>query len=118
MIRVTVDLISAQDPARDRTIGIAHIANTGRGAAGRYTYEVMLSKTLPGDPRIWKRGRAALVDDQLIADQLTGELVAFDNVKRGAWDLIYCVLRAVVGARNPVAETPDQTGEEGRSKKP
>lgn len=100
MIRVTLELVSAQDPSRDRVLGVAHIANTGRGTAGKYTYEVSLSKTLPGRTGEWKRGRAAIVDDQLIADQLHGTIEGFDNVKRGAWDLLYLALRSVIGDRN------------------
>lgn len=102
MIRVTVELVSANGPGRDRLLGVAHIANTGRGEHGRYAYDVWLSKNLPGrtnEP--WKRGRAGIVDDQLIVDQMTGTIEAFDNVKRGAWDLLYLALRAVIGSRNP-----------------
>lgn len=107
MIRVTLELVSAIDPSRDRLLGIAHIANTGRAAphaapgSSKYTYEVWLSKNLPGRTKeLWRRGRAAIPDDQLLADQVAGEIIEFDNVKRGAWDLLYLALKAVVGGRN------------------
>lgn len=101
MIRVTVELVSAVDTSRDRLLGVAHIANTGRGEAGRWSYDVALSKWAPKQKETWKTGRVAIVDEQLQRDQVTGEVVAFDNVKRGAWDLLYLALRAVVGSRNP-----------------
>ncbi len=101
MIRVTVELVSARDPARDRLLGVAHIANTGRGEHGRFTYDVALSKWAPKERETWKTARTVIADEQLQRDQMHGEVVAFDNVKRGAWDLLYLALRAVVGSRNP-----------------
>lgn len=107
MIRVTLELVSGNGPGRDRLLGVAHIANTGRASPGaapgsnKYAYEVSLSKTIPGRMQEnWRRGRAGIVDDRLITDLMTGEIAAFDNVKRGAWDLLYLALKAVVGARN------------------
>lgn len=105
MIRVTLELVSGNDPANDRLLGIAHIANTGptETIAG-YSYDVWLSKTIPGrthEP--WKRGRAALVDDLEslgLGGFPDGSIQGFDRDARGAWDLIYLLLKAVVGRRN------------------
>lgn len=101
MIRVTVEMVSANGPERDRLLGVAYIANTGRGEHGRYTYEVFLSKWAPKEKEAWKRGRAGIPDDRLLEDQMRGEVVAFDRNKRGAWDLLFLALRAVIGSRNP-----------------
>lgn len=108
MIRVTLELVSANGAHRDRLLGVAHISNTGRAAPGaapgssKYTYEVRLSKNLPGRTgETWKTGRAAILDNELIEDQMAGTIEAFDNVKRGAWDLLYLALRSVIGVRNP-----------------
>ena len=40
MIRVTVELISAVDPSRDRPLGVMEIANDGRGSKTVCDYEV------------------------------------------------------------------------------
>jgi hypothetical protein len=108
MIRVTLELVSARGAARDRLLGVAYLANTGRAAPGalpgssQYTYEVWLSKNLPGRTgEAWKTGRAAIADDELREGCLHGTIPGFDNVKRGAWDLLYLALRAVIGSRNP-----------------
>lgn len=108
MIRITVELVSARDANRDRLLGIAYIANTGRAhpskppGSDKYAYQVWLSKTMVGQTdKVWKSGRAAIADDRLIEDCMKGEVVEFDNVRRGAWDLLYLALKAIVGARNP-----------------
>lgn len=99
MIRVTVELVSAVDPSRDRLLGVAHIANDGQ-----CNYKYGLSKWAPKSREVWKAGRVGLVADleaqQVTDDFLKGEIVAFDNVKRGAWDLLYLVFKAAVGDRN------------------
>lgn len=99
MIRVTVELVSAIDPSRDKLLGIAHIANVGSGTGDYCTYEVSLSKWAPKEKQTWKSARAALPADQF-HDTLLGTVGAFDTVHRGAWDLLYLCLRAVVGSRN------------------
>lgn len=97
MIRVTVELISAQDPSRDRLLGIAEIANEGPSArTPRFCkYSVRLSKWAPKEKQTWARG-TILLD----ADAETGLVESFDRNSRGAWDLLYLALRVVVGTRN------------------
>lgn len=105
MIRITLELVSARGAARDRLLGVAYLANTGvKALDGTYSYKLWLSKTLSTrTEETWKTGRAAIdVDDvDLLARQPDGQVIAFDNVKRGAWDLLYLALKAVVGSRNP-----------------
>jgi len=109
VIRITVELVSARGADRDRLLGIAYIANTGQRAmapagVSRFDYKVWLSKTIAGrQQEAWKTGRAAIgMDDaEVLACQPDGTIQAFDNVKRGAWDLIYLALKAIVGTRNP-----------------
>lgn len=99
MIRVTVQLISAVDPSRDKLLGVMEIANVGGNAVqADYEYELRsppegvdlldytatLSKWEPKVKEVWKR---ALVK-------------GFDRQNRGAWDLLYLVLRNAVGSRN------------------
>lgn len=98
MIRVTVELVSAIDPSRDRVLGVAHIANTG--APGENVYEVKLSKWAPKTSQTWKKGRLALADEELGADVLAERVVGFDRIKRGAWDLLFLALLNTVGKRN------------------
>lgn len=96
MIRVTIELVSAIHPSRDKVLGIAHIANDG---ACNYKYG--LSKWAPQTSQVWKASRAALSGtEELTADFHSGEILGFDNVKRGAWDLLYLVLKVAVGSRN------------------
>jgi len=83
MIRVTVELISAISPDRNRVLGIAEIANES-GDELHADYSVRLSKWAPKTGETWKRG----------------EVRGFDKVHRGAWDLLYLALRACVGDRN------------------
>lgn len=103
MIRVTLELVSANGAGRDRPLGVLHISNAGPSPHGGTTYEVRLSKNLPGrTAETWKKGRAAIeAGEYLNADFLGGSIVGFDNVKRGAWDLLYLCLRCVIGSRNP-----------------
>lgn len=89
MIRVTVELVSAVSPKRNKVLGVAYLTNdlktsvASRGALG--AYDVKLSKWAPKEKEIWKEGR---VDN-------------FDRKKRGGWDLLYLALRNIVGRRNP-----------------
>lgn len=86
MIRVTVELVSAVDPARNRILGIAEIANVG-GDRERADYDVRLSKWAPRQADTWCRGR----------------LRGFRRLALGPWDLLYRALAVVVGDRNPEA---------------
>lgn len=89
MIRVTVELVSAIDPIRNRVLGVAEIVNDGvriRETGGkRGSYIVRLSQWAPSLTRTWRKGR--------IGD--------FDRRQRGPWDLLFLALRTTVGARNP-----------------
>ncbi len=98
MIRVTVELVSAVSSTRDKLLGIAYI---GRHKTKPGEYTVWLSKWAPRESQQWKAGRLGMTNDQLDGDVLRGSIVGFDNVKRGAWDLLFLALRAVVGSRNP-----------------
>jgi hypothetical protein len=102
MIRVTLEMVSARGPAHDRLLGVGWIANAGGSSVGTL-YEAIFSKTLPGTTdQPWKKGRLALTDDAaLLVDSEPGQIPDFDNVARGAWDLLFLGLRAVVGKRNP-----------------
>jgi hypothetical protein len=84
MIRITVELVSAISPKRNRVLGIAEIANVG-GDLERGDYSVSLSKWAPKTDQTWKRGKVR----------------NFDRQDRGAWDLLFLALRACVGSRNP-----------------
>ena len=82
MIRVTVELVSAVAPSRDIILGIAEICNDGTGDKDTGNYKVTLSKF--GGSGVWK----------------TGEVKNFDRINRGAWDLLYIILKKLVGGRN------------------
>ena len=93
MIRVTVELISAIDEKRSRLLGVATIGNDLResvasnGAMGSYDYR--LSKWYPKNNQTWK----------------VGQVSGFNRKTRGAWDLLYMVLRDAVGNRNKEEKT-------------
>ena len=108
MIRVTVELVSARHADRDRLLGVAYLANTGApDTQGLMTYDVWLSKTLPGlAHQKWRGGRAGSIPEELahVTAEATGlhtEVACFDNQRRGVWDLLYLALKAVVAGRNP-----------------
>lgn len=98
MIRITVSLVSAIDPSRDRLLGIAEIANDGAvDGGGRFCrYAVRLSKWAPKDAQTWKRGSLVLAG----SETLEGVVERFDREQRGPWDLLYLALKAVVSSRN------------------
>lgn len=103
MIRVTLEMVSARGPEHDRVLGVGYIANTGvQASPGMWGYTVWLSKTIYGQTKQgWKTGRGGVQADlDLLQGPPDGEVLGFDNVKRGAWDLVFVVLRAVLGARN------------------
>lgn len=87
MIRVTIELISANGPERNRILGIAEIHNDGSSlnpeSIGHYNFT--LGKMAPKEREVWKRGR----------------VVGFPRKGRGAWDLLYRVLKNSVAPRNP-----------------
>lgn len=92
MIEVTVKLISAVHPSRSRILGVATIANTGEiRKSGKPRYVGKFSKWAPKENETWKWNTFEV-------DEV--EVVDFDNVKRGPWDLLYLALRAIVAKRN------------------
>lgn len=98
MIRVTVELVSAIDPSRDRILGIGTITNVGL-SEGRKTfadYSVVLSMREPRQLCTWRHRRLTLDEDVY-----KGIVEGFPREKLGAWDLLFRALRAVVGDRNP-----------------
>lgn len=110
MIRVTLEMVSARGADRDRLLGVAYIANEGPVVTDVANpvplddcaaYRIWLSKTI--DERRtrekWLEGRAAIASKEM-EDAISAEVPAFDHVRRGAWDLLYLALKAVVGRRN------------------
>lgn len=88
MIRVTVELVSAINPARSKVLGVAVISNDGEKTAvkpARGNYNFALSMRAPFTNRVWK----------------SGSIEEFPRKRLGGWDLLYRVLRAAVGERNP-----------------
>lgn len=101
MIRITVELISANGEHRDRVLGVGQIVNVG-GNMFRGNYRVRLSKMQPKQHEDWKTGRLAVEDDDReLLDALIGGVNGFDRKRRGCWDLLYLALREIVGTRNP-----------------
>lgn len=84
MIRVTVELVSAIDPKRNKVLGVAVIANDGKGTATHGNYDVVLSKAGAAISQKWRQGRVE----------------GFARKNRGGWDLLFLALRACVGERN------------------
>jgi hypothetical protein len=88
MIRVTIDLIDTVDNSRSRCKGICYITNnfvTSLESQGRFgTYNYRITKWDPNINRVWRQGTVG----------------PFDRVKRGPWDLLYLVLKSVLGDRN------------------
>jgi hypothetical protein len=100
LIKITVELVSANGRERDRLLGIGLISNIG-GDAQRGNYDVWLSKWAPRERQAWKTGQF-VPDGELAAlvDGLSAPVSNFDRERRGAWDLLYLALRAIVGDRN------------------
>jgi hypothetical protein len=88
MIRITMELVSAISPDRNRVLGIAEIANDGKESVatkGMYgSYTAKFSKWSPKLTETWK----------------SGKVENFNRIKRGAWDLLYLALKSAVGERN------------------
>jgi len=83
MIRITVEMVPFGLEAKKRVILKAEIANVSGIGTSKADYRYQLSRK--GNPEsIWKRGK--------IKD--------FQRKRRNAWDLIYVVLKDVVGSRN------------------
>ena len=87
MIRVTVELVSAIHPSRNRLLGVAYISNDGEkfhasnGTRGDYNVEITKAGVTGA---IWKRTR----------------VLGFPRRRLGAWDLLFRALRDIVGQRN------------------
>lgn len=87
MIRVTVELISANGRDRDRVLGVADICNIG-GTETRGNYGV----------QIFKGWTKKLGKRQTLWKEL--EIKDFPRKKLGGWDLLYRILKQAVGERN------------------
>lgn len=99
MIRITVELVSAVNPSRDRLLGVAYISNDGESLFDKPSYTVKLSKWAPKEKETWKTGKLGILQDEM-SDVLTGKVLSFDSVKRGPWDLLFLALKSVIGYRN------------------
>lgn len=90
MIRVTVELISAISPSRNRVLGIATISNDGHKFTEtngvRSDYDVEINQAGQHFDQIWKRTR----------------VLDFPRKRLGAWDLLYRALKDIVGKRNAI----------------
>lgn len=85
MIKITIELISAVSPTRNKKLGIIEIANTGYADdKGKPHYSIKLSKWEPKLHETWKKGL----------------ILSFDNIKRGPYDLLYLGLKSCLGNRH------------------
>lgn len=84
MIRVTVELVSAVNPSRNRLLGVAKIVNDGAGSETHGNYRVELSKAGRAVSQVWRHGYVE----------------GFPRKNRGGWDLLFLALRSCVGSRN------------------
>jgi hypothetical protein len=83
MIRVTVELVPFGFEENKRHLGTAEIWNDATGTLDVGNYKYRLSKW--GRPDVnWKEGKVK----------------GFPRKSRGAWDLLYLVLRDAVASRN------------------
>lgn len=101
MIRCTIELLPGGDETRARTIGLVEIANIGGDLTGECSYSVVLKKSPPFAGALKQRWRdGKFTDDD---EAITGTVEGFHRVKRGAYDLLFCALRACgLAARNAV----------------
>lgn len=82
MLVVTVEVWPGGNPEYKRTMGVAHIVNTGEGNLAVGTYDVRLLKWTKGGG-IWRRGR----------------VVEFPRKVGGPWDLLYLALKDALAGR-------------------
>lgn len=85
MLKISIDLISANGTTRDARVGDAEITNDGTGDNVFANYDVVLKKTgtfskKPGTP--WK----------------TGHVKCFARAIYGPYDLLYLALEDALGA--------------------
>ncbi len=81
MIRVTVELVSAIHPSRNRLLGVAEIKNDGKGTVTAGHYNATFSMKQPMQGRTWR----------------TGRVEGFKRRQFGAWDLLWLCLGAALG---------------------
>lgn len=84
MIKITVELVSAIHPSRNRLLGIAEIANDGTGSMTSGNYRVRLSKAGEKSNETWRHG----------------SVKGFPRKRMGGWDLLFLALRSCVGDRH------------------
>lgn len=94
MIRCIIQMVPKGDESRAYTLGLIEIANVG-GDERVGEYAVALKKQPPyrGALRLnWRaaRLRANAEDAEIIAGRVDG----FDRKRRGAYDLVFCALKA------------------------
>lgn len=83
MIKVTVELISANGRARDRVLGVAFIGNDGKGSESYADYVFDFhTVTRQGNRRRWKAGK----------------VLGFPRKRLLGWDLVQWCLNAAVGS--------------------
>jgi hypothetical protein len=86
MIRVTIELIP-WGFGEPENIGTIEIANDGKGTAdvGHYEARLLKSPKYAARPGVWRKAA----------------IRGFPRLRLGPYDLLYRVLRAAVGDRNP-----------------
>ncbi len=81
MIRVQLDLLSANGPSRNKLLGIGEIGNLGVVEGDSCRYAATFSKTAPKEREPWKRATVP----------------GFDHVTFGGWDLLFVSLFYALG---------------------
>lgn len=104
MIKIMVELVSANGPDRDKLLGVGLISNIG-GDDHYGDYSIWLSKMEPRTREAWKHGAGKLTAEDY-AHFFDTEVKHFDREERGCWDLIYLALRQLVADRNPDLPAP------------
>lgn len=88
MIRVTVELVSAVDASRNRTLGVMEIANDGKGDAEVSNYDVVLhAEYTPAGI-----GRQCRVE-------------GFRRQRQSVWSLIGAALKCMGHTKHPLSKT-------------
>lgn len=86
MIRVTIEILPSGDEGRKKHVGTVEIANDGTGSPDVGNYSIRLAKFSTPN-QTW----------------LQGQVIGFDRVNRGPYDLLLQSLIATIGARNSQA---------------
>jgi len=81
MIRVQLDLLSANGPSRNKLLGVAEIGNHGVVSGEVCRYAATFSKMAPKEKEHWKRA----------------SVPGFDHKTFGGWDLLFVSLLYALG---------------------